>query len=139
MKIILFSMVAALLLVSGSASAQAIKKGDEARVPGHAWVTVMNPRPVSSVNRTLPYGDTCSIHRGGKVTVMALVNEGGQEQVLVRYTAQEVAGGALCPTDTLLFTTKQQFSTMTAAYNAAIEAEQQGRDRIQRILANEKK
>ncbi|MFZ1654207.1 MAG: hypothetical protein WAT84_00005 [Candidatus Moraniibacteriota bacterium] len=117
------------------ASAQTVAKGNEAKVPGHAWVTVLNPEPVRGGNGDFSYGETCSINATGKVTVVGFVNEGGKEQVVVRYSIPGQAFGAPCPNGVVFLLPKERFRAMTAEHDQAKAAEAKGRARIAEILS----
>lgn len=130
---------AAALLFSSLAFAQDIRPGDKAKVPGHAWVRVLNTLPVASGNNSFGYSDTCSINATGTVTVIGFMHEGDKKHILVRYSMPGPAFGAPCPSGIIFLVTNEQFGTMTAKHERNKDAEDQNRARITQILATEKK
>ncbi len=110
-----------------------IKKGDTATVPGHAWVDVKNLGSVRSGNSSFEYGHSCSIKRGGTVTVAGIDGD----RLLVRYSVDGTQYGAPCPTGILFFTTKEKFSKMTMEYHKIITAEEAEQSLVKR-LSNQK-
>lgn len=102
-----------------------------ATVPGHQWVTLKNPDPVSSENRILTFGETCSIARGGTVEVLA---DSTLDDYLVKYTAPDLAGGAACPSGAIFELPKKQFAEMTAEFETIAASERSEIARIRGLL-----
>lgn len=99
--------------------------------PSDKWVTLKNPDPIESVNRTLMFGESCAIKEGGKLTVIA---DSIDASYLVRYDAPDIAGGTLCPTGAIFEISKETFATMTAEYEAKVASEQAEIARIRALL-----
>lgn len=133
MKRMIISLFAVALLIPSLASAQEIKKGDTATVPGWAWVDVKNRDPVKSGNgSSFGYGESCGIQHGGTVTVVGI--EGNR--LLVRYSIGGTQFGTPCPTGVLFFTTKETFLKMTAEYRRVRQSEQAEKDLVERLVKN---
>ena len=120
-----------LVLLPLRSSAQQVKKGDRATVPGWTRVEVKNPEPVKSVISSVGYGEFCGIQQGSTVTVVGI--EG--DRLLVRYS---IGGGGPrgtpCLSGVVFFTTKEAFSKMTAEYHRVQKAEQDELELVRRLL-----
>ena len=132
MKRMIISLFAVALLVPSLASAQEIKKGDTATVPGWAWVDVKNLKTVESGNVSFDFGESCGIQYGGTVMVVGIE----RNRLLVRYSIDSNQYGTRCPSGVLFFTTKEKFSKMTTEYRRVWDAEQKERKLVKRLLKN---
>lgn len=131
MKKFFLMLFVAVLVVPFIVSAGDIKKGDRATVPEEKWVKVKNLSPVFRGKDFLVYGGSCYIQRGGVVEAIGA----DKDLVLVNYsTVSEVTWSHNCPTGTLLFVTKQEFSSMTAEYKRIQAAEQAEKELIRRLI-----
>ena len=112
----IISLFVAALLVPSLALAQNIKKGDTAIVPGWEWVDVVNSER---------QGETCGIKIGGTVMVVGIDGS----RLLVHYVALDhLVSAPSCPSGVFFFTTKENFSKMTAEYNRIRAAQQSEQD-----------
>jgi len=132
MKRTIISLFAGVPLIPSLASAQEVKEGDTATVPGWAWVDVKNPEPIKSGNTSFGYNESCGIQHGGTVTVVGI--EGNR--LLVRYSIGGTQFGTPCPTGVLFFTTKETFSKMTAEYRRVRQSEQNEKDFVKQLIKN---
>lgn len=126
-------ILAAGLVVLGLATgaANAASKGQVARVPGHAWVTVANPQPVRNANGTFNAGDSCSIKFGGTLTSLGDLD--GKHQ-LVRYLSTDFAAGALCPTGVVFSVDNTVFDGMDAAYEEVAASKFNESARVRKLM-----
>jgi hypothetical protein len=116
------------LVLSFSAVAKVVKKGDTARTPGSGWVNVKNIESVESTNGSFAYGSRCRIRYGGTVT--AVGTDGlGNGRLLVRYESNGDAAGTECPTGVLFFTDEREFSRFITIERA----EEREKDLIRRL------
>lgn len=77
---------------------------------GAGWVEVVNPHPVSNLNVTYQFGDSCNIDPGDIITLLA--QDG--DKVLVEITATNgEAGGTSCPSRTLFFMDADVYTRLT--------------------------
>ena len=128
----IISLFVVALLIPSLASAQEIKKGDTATVPGWVWVDVKNLKPVESGNISFDFGESCGIQYGGTVTVVGIE----RNRLLVRYSIDSNQYGTRCPSGVLFFTTKGRFSKMTEEYRRVWDAEQNERRLVRKLLKN---
>ena len=122
------------LSVSPLVLAEEIKKGDTQTVPDREWVDVVNPKPVEQKYRgstkDLKRGDTCSIQKGGKVTVIGIDGD----RVLVRYTSPAPSIGTPCPSGVLFFVSKDKFQDMTPRYSEITAQEKREINTVKELL-----
>ncbi|MBI4158502.1 MAG: hypothetical protein HY505_02710 [Candidatus Yanofskybacteria bacterium] len=108
-----------------------IKVGDVATNPRHTWIRVMNPKGRRTGNGFRAFGDSASIARDGKLTVVAVEDE----QVLVSYASPRGQGyGAEAGNGTLFFVPKRVFATMDADYEMLRASEEEQKARIMTLL-----
>lgn len=108
-----------------------IKVGDVATNPRHTWIKVMNPKGRRNGNGFKEFGDSASIARDGKLTVVAVEDE----QVLVSYASPRGQGyGAEAGNGTLFFVPKHVFVTMDADRETLRVSEEEQKARIMTLL-----
>ena len=110
-----------------------IRIGDVVINPRHAWIKVMNPKGRRNGNGFRSFGDSASIEREGKLTVVAIEDE----QVLVSYESPRGQGyGAEAGNGTLFFVPRRVFGNMTVDYEAIRVSEEEQKVRVTNLLHN---
>jgi hypothetical protein len=86
---------------------------DSVPVKRHAWVLAVNPHPIQSTNRDLEYGKKGSIKDAGTLHMVAPLFD---DRYLVQYSTDEITGGAMCPSGTLIVVTENEYKTGIIEY-----------------------
>lgn len=108
-----------------------IKVGDVAINAHHMWIKVMNPKGRRNGNGFRSFGDSASIARDGKLTVVAVEDE----QILVSYASPKGQGyGAEAGNGTLFFLPKHVFATMGTYHEILRVSEEMQKARIMTLL-----
>lgn len=109
-----------------------VKNSDQATIPADLVVRAVNLEPIKIKDNTIKYGVECKLQQGNTITVVGIDGF----NLLVRYKADRERSG-FCPTGTLFFTDKQEFSRMTDQYKKYIRSESEAKDTVKKLLGEE--
>ena len=106
--------------------------GSIGRVGKWFWASVLNPDPISSLNNSFEYGDTCGCKEGGQLTVLGLSGS----DLVVEYTTpeNESVGGSPCPSGTIFRITKDEFLWQDNTYHKMTQDKEEDRAKMRELL-----
>lgn len=134
MKNALFAFTAS-SLSAATALAGPITENQTFPVPGFAWIVL--EKPTSNGNVAFAAGDSCSIQRGGFVSIVGFSDD--NKRALVRYSLPQQTFGAPCPSGAVFFLTTDALSSFPEAAKEADKEEMDRSSEVDRLLKGEMK
>src|SRR3989344_3142421 len=119
------------MITSPDPVAREIKEGDRAIVSDWAWVDLVGDlNPVKRDSHEFGHKRHYGIKRGGIVTVVGIK----EDRLLVFYSISGTQGGTSCPTRSLFFITKEEFSNMKAEYSRVRKSKESEEELVERLV-----